>query len=211
MLALTVGRAQAFDLVPGGYGAPSLAATDNGSAVEGALAFSSAPQDLSLDYFTPRQTTITLWEGETGGKAERPGPRFDLTLDAGRGTAMDRLGLDLPAATARRPQQAPGGGLAVGGAMRWADWSLGGAYAHTDLLGAGMDLMTASVGYGRVSAELSLGQAVDAEETPLDVLMFSTDLAAWSWLTLESDVAVGSDREREEAVTVGRVGIRLNF
>jgi hypothetical protein len=153
-----------------------------------------------------------LWGGETAGGAEQPGPRFDLTLDLGKETAADRLGLDLSAGgSARRLQQASGGGLAVGGAMRWADWSLGGAYVHTDRLGAGMDLMSASIGYGRVSAELSFGQAGGAEEAPLDVLMFSTDLAAWSWLTLESDVAVGSDREKEESVTVGRVGIRLNF
>lgn len=210
---LTAGQAQAFELVPGGYGAPPPAAVGDGPTVTGALAFSGSndvPQDLALDYFTPRQA-IASWGGEVGGKAEQPGPRFDLTLDLGKGTAVDRLGLSLPAGTARRLQQAPGGSLAVGGAMRWADWTLGGAYARTDALGASMDLMSASVGYGRLSAELSFGQAVDAEETPLDVLMLSTDLAAWSWLTLESDLAVGADREREESVTVGRVGIRLNF
>lgn len=214
MLVLTAGQAQAFDLVPGGYGVPPPAVVvGDGLMGETALAFSDSnvPQDLALDYFTPRQAAVPLWSGEAGGKAEQPGPRFDLTLDAGKETAMDRLGLNLPAGTARRLQQAPGGGLAVGGAMRWADWSLGGAYARTDLLGTGMDLMSASVGYGRLSAELSFGQAVDAEETPLDVLMLSTDLAAWSWLTLESDLAVGSNRDKEESVTVGRVGIRLNF
>jgi hypothetical protein len=48
--------------------------------------------------------------------------------------------------------------------------------------------------------------------------MLSTDLAAWSWLTLESDFALGSnpaaERDRgqdREPVAVGRFGLRLNF
>ena len=57
------------------------------------------------------------------------------------------------------------------------------------------------------------------EGAPRDVLMLSTDLAAWSWLTLESDLAVGlapgavdgqRDRNREP-VAAGRFGLRLNF
>jgi hypothetical protein len=49
--------------------------------------------------------------------------------------------------------------------------------------------------------------------------MLSTDLAAWSWLTLESDLALGArsagvdgehDRNREP-VAAGRFGLRLNF
>jgi hypothetical protein len=45
----------------------------------------------------------------------------------------------------------------------------------------------------------------------MDVLMLSTDLAATSWLSLESDVAVGSRPDEEESVAVGRLGVRLNF
>jgi hypothetical protein len=44
----------------------------------------------------------------------------------------------------------------------------------------------------------------------MGVLMLSTDLAASSWLKLESNLAVGSDRE-SESVAVGRFGVRLNF
>ena len=51
------------------------------------------------------------------------------------------------------------------------------------------------------------------------LLLLRTDLAAWSWLTLESDLALGSrsanvdgshDRNRD-AVAAGRFGLRLNF
>jgi hypothetical protein len=42
--------------------------------------------------------------------------------------------------------------------------------------------------------------------------MLSTDLAAWSWLTLESDLAVGTSEHRaDEGLAVGRLGVRLNF
>jgi hypothetical protein len=41
--------------------------------------------------------------------------------------------------------------------------------------------------------------------------MLSTDLVAASWLTLESDVALGSSQAEEESVAVGRLGVRLNF
>ena len=79
--------------------------------------------------------------------------------------------------------------------------------------------MSASLGYGRVSAELSYGQSETGQGAPNDVLMLSTDLAAWSWLTLESDLAVGSrqsavDGDRasnREPVAAGRFGLRLNF
>ena len=79
--------------------------------------------------------------------------------------------------------------------------------------------MAATLGYGRVRAELAYGQSQAATGVPQDVLMLRTDLAAWSWLTLESDLALGSrsanvdgshDRNRD-AVAAGRFGLRLNF
>ena len=74
--------------------------------------------------------------------------------------------------------------------------------------------MAATLGYGRVRAELAYGQSQAATGVPQDVLMLRTDLAAWSWLTLESDLALGSGAtaERQEtSVAAGRVGLRLNF
>ena len=34
------------------------------------------------------------------------------------------------------------------------------------------------------------------EGPPQEVLMLSTDLAVWSWLTLESDLALGAQQHR---------------
>jgi hypothetical protein len=81
-------------------------------------------------------------------------------------------------------------------------------------MGTDVDLLSATLGYGRLNAEIAFGQSTDYQTTPSDVLMLSTDLAAWSWLTLESDLALGSapDSEREDhSVAVGRFGLRLNF
>ena len=94
------------------------------------------------------------------------------------------------------------------------------AWARAQVLGEDVDLMAATLGYGRVTAEVAYGQSdVARRARPSDVLMLSTDLAAWSWLTLESDLALGSrsgtvdgDREQNrEPVAAGRFGLRLNF
>ena len=103
--------------------------------------------------------------------------------------------------------------------MRWSDWSVGGGLGRAQVLGEDVDLMAATLGYGRVTRRAGV-RPVGVDRGPAqDVLMLSTDLAAWSWLTLESDLALGSrsgtvDGERErnrEPVAAGRFGLRLNF
>ena len=87
------------------------------------------------------------------------------------------------------------------------------------ILGEDMGVMSANLSYGRISTELAYGQAETGQGGTRDALMLSTDLAAWSWLTLESDLAVSTapgsvDRERDRSsqpVAAGRFGLRLNF
>lgn len=209
LAAQASGSALAFDLVPGGYAAPVDSAWIDPvrrDIVDDAAG--DGPGGLALD-FTPRSSTgVVTLEG-----AEQEGGRlsFDLVISSAPTLAADRLGLGASAAAGRPVQPQRGGGLAVGGAMRWSDWTLGGTYGRAAMLGADMDLMAAMVGYGRLNAQVAYAQAVDEKANPLDVLMLSTDLAAWSWLTLESDLALGADRATEESVAAGRVGIRLNF
>jgi hypothetical protein len=203
----------ALELVPGGYGAPPPempgAATLDGAAPADAEAVRGAA-GLSLD-FTPRHGAGLL----PPGAAAAEGPRFDLIVRGGD-DAFEQLGLGQGNAALRPGSRGIGrGSMIVGGAMRWAGWSLGGGVGRAGLLGTDMDLVSASVGYGRLSAELAFGQSVDYPRTRGDVLMLSTDLAAWSWLTLESDLALGSapaNADRQDgSVAVGRVGLRLNF
>jgi hypothetical protein len=220
----------ALELVPGGYGAGGQGAADAGApSSDERLAFGGSDggagaSGLALD-FTPRHGT-GLWQGGAGAADADPGLRFDLTIRETPGAMFDQLGFG----TGRRPfgggAEAGGqAGLTVGGAMRWSDWSVGGSLGRAQILGTDVDLMAASFGYGRVTAEIAYGQgdaaagtAAATTNTPRDVLMLSTDLAAWSWLTLESDFALGSnpaaDRDRgqeREPVAVGRFGLRLNF
>lgn len=214
VLALSVlglSPAAALELVPGGYGRPALDA-GAGAPLPGerlAIDRSEGPAGMSLG-FTPRHAG-----GSVAGPDAEPGPRFGLAVREGGGT-LERLGaLTAPSTLHPAGREGDGAGLTVGGAMQWHDWTVGGGVGQADFLGADVDLVAATLGYGRVSAEIAYGQTSGHEaEEPGDVLMLSTDLAAAPWLTLESDLAVGSrpDVHREDqSVAVGRFGLRLNF
>jgi hypothetical protein len=212
LLAAPVG---AVELVPGGYGQavdPSLGGAD---PAHDRFAFGAGDNmsGLSLD-FTPRHGT-TLWSSKD--EAGSPDLRFDLNVTRQPAALAEQLGLASGGGAVHggKPRSSQPS-LTVGGAMRWSDWSLGGGYGRAEIMGTDVDLLSATVGYGRLSAEIAFGQSVDYQTAPRDVLMLSTDLAAWSWLTLESNLAVGSagsasDRDDTESVAVGRVGLRLNF
>lgn len=212
LLAVTAGRSEALELVPGGYGAPAVEPESALPAESPGIGRGSEGVGLSLD-FTPRYAAGSAWGGAA---AEAAGPRFDLTIAADPGDRFEQLGLASGSSALyprnRRTGQAS---LTVGGAMRWSGWSLGGGFGRSQILGTDVDLFSASIGYGRLSAELAYGQPViDSQTAPRDVLMLNTDLAAWSWLTLESGIAVGTvpSAEREgQSVAVGRLGLRLNF
>lgn len=162
---------------------------------------------------------------EAGGLARQFTPRNPLSLLFGDVEARNEEPAELRLSVAREPDDgsrwsaldasAPVGDdtLEIGGALHWSDWSLGSAYARTALFGGDADLVSATVGYGRMSARLALGQTDGADPAQdLDVLMLSTDLAAWSWLTLETDLAMGAPEDSaREPLAVGRFGIRLNF
>lgn len=193
--------AMALELVQGGASeAPAPAVAAEAPAGEG-----EAP-GISLDF--------NARHGGGGSAAEAPTLQFDFTVRGGDG-GLNLLGLG-PDGT---PVHAGGRGdgrssMVVGGALRWAGWSVGGGLGRAEFLGRDVDVLSASVGFGRLNAELSLGQSAEYQNGRNDVMMLSTDLAAWSWLTLESDLALGSGAtaERQEtSVAAGRVGLRLNF
>lgn len=210
-----IAPAQALELVPGGYGtlpedskqdAPAPLAVDGPGSEPG----------LSLE-FTPR-ASVSPWSG-TADESEPP-LSFGLTIRANSvPTVAPPAGSPTSRDALRASAAANQSSLTVGGAMRWSDWSVGGGLGRAHVLGEDVDLMAATLGYGRVRAEIAYGQSQATSGVPQDVLMLSTDLAAWSWLTLESDLALGSrsasvdgSRERNrDAVAAGRFGLRLNF
>ncbi|MFZ1425828.1 MAG: hypothetical protein WAS21_03550 [Geminicoccaceae bacterium] len=207
-------EAQALELVAGGYGTtPTDVPVASGEPVQ--LNGPSTPVGLALD-FTPRDAS--LWPAGRGDSTA-PDMRFGLTVH-GSPDSLDQLGFEsAPGAPGRRGHVAATSALTVGGAMRWSDWSVGGGVGRAQILGEDVGVMSANLSYGRISTELAYGQGASAQGGSKDVLMLSTDLAAWSWLTLESDLAVGTspgsvDRERDrnsQPVAAGRFGLRLNF
>lgn len=200
----------ALELVQGGYGQAHDGALPGPVATDDRLAIGRSLEAAGVSLgFTPRHATGGLAEDEAAG------PSFDFAVRGGTGT-LGQLGLgEAPGLLHPGSRDgAPVTGLSVGGAMHWYDWSIGGGLGRADFLGTEVDLFSATLGYGRLSAEIGYGQSSDYQADPSDVLMLSTDLAAASWLTFESDLALGSRPDagsEDESVAVGRFGLRLNF
>jgi hypothetical protein len=159
--------------------------------------------------FTPRAGSSLLLDG-----GDASGGALDLRVGLAPASAglgrLDGLGL----ATLGKPLGAPAGetgsGLAIGGALAWSGWTIGGAYATGVLPRSELDLWTGRLGYGPIAARLGYGQEVALGRAERELWLFGTDLAAGSWLTLEGDLAVTTQADREPT-TVGRIGLRLNF
>lgn len=165
---------------------------------------------MSFD-FTPRNPLSLLFD-DAVSEVTSPGEPAELRI----GVARDSIRASRFAALGTEDGSADPDGLGsvleIGGALHLADWVIGSGYAHAPLFGGEADLVSATLGYGPVQARLSFGQAERQRADTLDVLTLSTDLAAWSWFTLESDLAVGSADDRaDESLAAGRLGIRLNF
>lgn len=207
--------------MPATVGAAEFVTGVDGSPLVDASALDAVGQDPSsaaggsaavLFDFTPRGGGLPA----IGGGTDAPRLRFEFGTDGG-GDGLDALGLGGSAGPSWLEEGAPAGPrrLSLGGALLWSGWSVGAGLARTDLLGGGAtDLASATVGYGALTTSLAFGQTGGAAQPSRDVLMLSTDLSAWSWLTFESDLALGdssaADREAE-SVAVGRLGVRLNF
>lgn len=202
-----------MDLVAGGYGTPSGHGTPDGSGADAdtptaPLAMrqqfsSSGGAGLTLD-FTPRATGTLFSQPVTSGGDVPASLSFGLQNAYGEGLRFDSIGLSGASSQSFD-------GLALGGALNVDEWQVSGSVGRANLLGGDSDVFAAGLGYGRVNARLVYGH-VPEPTTGLggDVLMLSTDLAALSWLTLQGDVAV-SETPGNEPLTVGRIGVRLDF
>lgn len=214
--ALPTATASAVELIHGGSGAASLLGTDAAAM----LAADGAPDDetgggtaVLLD-FTPRGAGLVA-----GERAGAPRIRFELGVadPAAEGSLGDSLaGGDLGPSWLDEPGRDGERQLSLGGALSWSEWTVGGSVGRGALLAGGADLVSAMVGYGPLTASLTYGQADGSapgggSAAGDDVLMLSTDLTAWSWLTFQSDLAVRSDKADDEQEAVGRLGVRLSF
>lgn len=200
------GPVAAMELVPGGYGVAEPDASPDASGSDGRVGTTGSVAGLTFD-FTPRALGSLMNPSSVDESSEPAGQPLSLTLGVqnryAEGLRLGSVGLVEPSTDTTH-------GLALGGAFGINDWQLTGSYGRTNLMGEAADVFAAGVGYGPMSARLVYGHVPRATGPSGDVLMFSTDLAAMSWLTLEGDVAV-SDSLANEPLTVGRVGLRLNF
>lgn len=161
---------------------------------------------MSFD-FTPRNPLSVLFDDVADEVGEPAEVSFGIARDTITSDRFGALGSVDGSAMTDSPST-----LEIGGALHFADWMVGSGYARAPLFGGEADLVSATLGYGSVQARLAYGQTDRGQSDTMDVLTFSTDFAAWSWLTLESDLAVGASEDRaDESLAAGRLGIRLNF
>ncbi len=212
LAGLGAGTATAMNLVAGGYGVDVERYTPPASLSMRSMDFSSSAgagsAGLTFD-FTPRNSGSLF--NQRHGEAERPlSLSFGVQEGFGDELRLDTIGLGAET-EANSGARASLEGLAVGGALQLRDWQVNGSLGRTNLLGREADVFAAGLGYGRLNARLVYGSVPETTtDGPGDVLMLSTDLAAWSWLTLQGDIAV-SDTLTDEPLTVGRIGLRLKF
>jgi len=209
------GAASAMELVPGGYGLDVDAFAPAASLSMDIREFgaSAGAGGLTLD-FTPRASGSLF--GPSTAFDDTRSMSVSLGIERGYGQKL-RLGSIGLGDQGRLLHLGDFGsdddstsGLALGGAFSLNEWQLTGSVGRASLLGESADLFAAGIGYGPVNARLVYGHVPRAGSAGGDLLMLSTDLAAWSWLTLEGDVAV-SDTLVDDPLTVGRIGVRLNF
>lgn len=171
--------------------------------------FETSRSAVALQFdFTPRNPLSLLFDDaspQMGGPAEL---RLGIARDPVQASRFASLGT----VEGGDANGTPPATLEIGGALHWSDWVIGSGYARAPLFGGEADLVSATLGYGRMQARLAYGQTERQQADTLDVLTLSTDLAAWSWLTLETDLAVGASEDRaDESLAAGRLGVRLNF
>jgi hypothetical protein len=203
-------EARAQSLVPGDLlGIHDWAAAGEAADPVALERFDASRDAAALSFtFTPRNPLSLIF----GSVDEARDEAAELRLSVSRDRVQDDRFASLQPSGGMTDGDAAPRTLEIGGALRWADWMVGSSYTRAQLFGGEADLLSATLGYGRLQARLALGQAETRSADDLDVLMLSTDIAAWSWLTLESDVALGaSERRADETRAVGRLGVRLNF
>lgn len=206
---LGTSSALAMDMVSGGYGADVESYAPNADLAMRSRSYASSTDTSGLTLaFTPRASGLLFSRPTAPSDTPDLSFSFDFEGSYGRELRFDSIGLSGAGGGSGAEL---GEGLALGGALRYDDWQLSGSLGRANLLGNSADVVAAGIGYGPLSARLVYGSVPETTGgTEGDLLMFSTDLAAWSWLTLQGDVAV-SDTLADEPLTVGRVGIRLNF
>ena len=199
-LSLAVhGGAAAAELKLGGYAAPPSAEPPAAPAVPETVPPVEPEMTLS---FTPRMSG-TLYNARPDGAAGE-GLRLAMGLDE-HWTSVDRMGaLGFDYDRANKDE------MMLGGALVLDQLAITTGLGRTKLFGTSADLVGAGFSYGPLSARVLLGEGSPEAHVERDIMMFSTDLNPYPWLSFQGDVAV-TDDDDQEAQAVGRLGVQMRF
>ncbi len=163
---------------------------------------------------------VYLATGPAPASVDEPGlvfaftPRSRVWLTLGSDRALrrstDRLALATPRPGAAGAPGETRHGLVVGGAFATGGVVVGAFYARPEVGGVPGDLVGAGLRMGPLVARLGVVHPDPAAGEAGDILLFGTELAATSWLALESDFALGLG-EADRSMAAGRIGIRVDF
>lgn len=216
--ALLVGGAlpaRALSLVEGRYieqnpGGEMPAASDDAKLSDGDR-FNS---DRFILRFTPRDPMSASLREQGFDDADLPSLRISMEAGGAEAGRLDLMnigpmpGLGVSPANPTPETQT----LAIGGAVELNDWAVGATFLQSSGLGQQAEMAGATLGYGRLTSRLAIGeQSTIYEGSGKEFYLFSTDLAARPWLSLEGDLGFTPAQQDTDQSAVGRVGVRLKF
>ena len=198
------GTVAAIEMRAGGFGAePEAFFARPSSGLHSRLTFGGRGWGAALSGFTPRSSGLPVHASSLESAA------YGLSLGIESGW-LDRL--LRPVSTTATTGLYGTDSMIVGGALQLEDVAVMGGLGRAQLFGSTTDMVTAGLSYGRIRARFAYGQSGTGSKVSSvrDVMMFSTDLAAWSWLTLEGDLAFG-ETAGDGDQAIGRLGVKLQF
>jgi len=215
VLALAMGDVHAASLVEGRYLTDAFAPPATGQGGEAARADDAGRLDLGglKLSFTPR-AAFTHLSDSAALPADAPTLRLNLSDPTGETQRLELLNI-VPRHLSGLDLGGPGvteGGFVAGGALAFGEFSVGGSVLRSTLGQSQTQLFGADLGYGRMNARLAFGQTdAGGDASEREFWLFSTNLAARPWLSLEGDVGYRPSQSTEPANTMGRIGVRLRF
>ncbi len=199
LLVAIHGGGAAAELKLGGYAVEPPA--DAGAPASAPETVAPVEPDMTLN-FTPRMSGTLYNARPDGGSNE--GLRLAMGLDE-HWTSVERMG-----ALGFDYDRTDKDEMMLGGALVLDRLAITTGLGRTKLFGTSADLVGAGFSYGPLSARVLLGEGGPEASVERDIMMFSTDLNPYPWLSFQGDVALSEDDD-EESQAVGRLGVQLRF
>ncbi|SNB75879.1 hypothetical protein SAMN07250955_11427 [Arboricoccus pini] len=164
--------------------------------------------------FTPRDPMSASLRQQGADDTDLPNLRISMEAGGAEAGRLDLMNIGpMPGLGISPANPTPGTQtLAIGGAVELNDWAVGATFLQSSGLGLQAEMAGASLGYGRLTSRLAIGEQSSVYEGgSKEFYLFSTDLAARPWLSLEGDLGFTPAQQNTDQSAVGRVGVRLKF